>query len=216
MICVKTERGQGGTIMKKAESKALTAARIEDAGICVFAQKSYALITMDDIAKAAGYTKRTVYNHFPSKMALFSHIFEKKLRELYEEELRILPTCETVVSVIQEHFRVLYRFTRDNYSFMKMFWGVRDYAANSEIPETVVAHITALNRKLIDFPVDMILLKDSQKTLKNCTPELIVHYISAMNKGVFLQYDKENALSLDGPTRDQLAEFSLLCLLNHL
>ena len=46
------------------------------------------------------------------------------------------------------------------------------------------------------------------------SPEVIIHYISAINKGLFFQYDKENKLSLTGPAEEDLAAFALDCLLN--
>lgn len=42
-----------------------------------FRASGYEATSMDRIAEAAGVSKRTVYNHFPSKEALFSMILEE-------------------------------------------------------------------------------------------------------------------------------------------
>lgn len=52
-------------------------AAILDAAVAEFRQAGYEATSMDRIAEAAGVSKRTVYNHFPSKEALFAQILEK-------------------------------------------------------------------------------------------------------------------------------------------
>jgi TetR/AcrR family transcriptional repressor of mexJK operon len=49
-------------------------AAIVDAGRVLFLRQGYAGTTMDDIAAAAGLTKRTVYNNYPDKGALFTEV----------------------------------------------------------------------------------------------------------------------------------------------
>ncbi|WP_062153276.1 TetR/AcrR family transcriptional regulator [Beggiatoa leptomitoformis] len=47
---------------------------IVDAAAALFLNKGYGNVSMDEIAAQAGVSKRTVYNHFPSKEVLFSEI----------------------------------------------------------------------------------------------------------------------------------------------
>jgi AcrR family transcriptional regulator len=48
----------------REEQKVLTVNRVLDAAVTVFAEKSVVGAAMDDIAKAAGVTRATVYAHF--------------------------------------------------------------------------------------------------------------------------------------------------------
>ncbi len=52
-------------------------AAILDAAVAEFRQSGYEATSMDRIAASAGVSKRTVYNHFPSKEALFAQILEQ-------------------------------------------------------------------------------------------------------------------------------------------
>ncbi|KQQ32677.1 TetR family transcriptional regulator [Duganella sp. Leaf126] len=50
---------------------------IVDAAIAAFRGSGFESTSMDKIAATAGVSKRTVYNHFPSKEALFAHILQQ-------------------------------------------------------------------------------------------------------------------------------------------
>ena len=86
-------------------------AAILEAAVAEFRSAGYEATTMDRVAAAAGVSKRTVYNHFPSKDALFLRILEEmfargiggpdlayradrplraQLMELVEQKLRLL------------------------------------------------------------------------------------------------------------------------------
>jgi TetR/AcrR family transcriptional repressor of mexJK operon len=69
-----------------------TRAAVIDAARTLFLRKGYAGTTMDDIAALAGLTKRTLYNNYPDKSALFVQIAadaiayaERFARGLHEE-----------------------------------------------------------------------------------------------------------------------------------
>ncbi|WP_394238508.1 TetR/AcrR family transcriptional regulator [Pseudomonas anguilliseptica] len=55
------------------------------AAISEFRQHGFSATSMDQLAASAGVSKRTVYNHFPSKEALFSEI----LRELWRRAAQV-------------------------------------------------------------------------------------------------------------------------------
>ena len=52
-------------------------AAIINAAIIEFRQSGYEATSMDRLAASAGVSKRTVYNHFPSKEALFAQIIQQ-------------------------------------------------------------------------------------------------------------------------------------------
>ena len=55
-----------------------TRQRILDAAYGLFRRKGYARVSMDEIAAAAGLTKRTLYYHFESKDALLGAVLENQ------------------------------------------------------------------------------------------------------------------------------------------
>ena len=55
-----------------------TRARIREAAYKLFRRQGYSRVTMDDIAAAAKFTKRTIYHHFQSKDQLLADVLESQ------------------------------------------------------------------------------------------------------------------------------------------
>ncbi len=60
-------------------------AAILDAAVAEFRASGYEATSMDRIAATAGVSKRTVYNHFPSKEALFMRILEDMMSHAHDD-----------------------------------------------------------------------------------------------------------------------------------
>jgi AcrR family transcriptional regulator len=58
---------------RKAETRSL----LLEAGLKVFAERGFDLATLDDVARAAGFTKGAIYRQFPSKGAFMLGLFEQ-------------------------------------------------------------------------------------------------------------------------------------------
>ena len=86
-------------------------AAILDAAVAEFRQSGYDATSMDRIAESAGVSKRTVYNHFPSKEALFTQILE----QLWERSIDGLdlayrkdrPLREQMLELVTQKLRLL-------------------------------------------------------------------------------------------------------------
>lgn len=61
---------------------ALHRAHILSAAETLFSEKGFAPTTIDDISKASGYSRRTIYAYFDTKEDILCHIVEKGLTEL--------------------------------------------------------------------------------------------------------------------------------------
>ena len=58
---------------RKAETRSL----LLEAGLKVFADRGFEVATLDDVARAAGFTKGAIYRQFPSKGAFMLGLFEQ-------------------------------------------------------------------------------------------------------------------------------------------
>jgi AcrR family transcriptional regulator len=81
---------------------------LREAAEAVFLRKGYAAAHMDDVAQAAGMSKRTLYQSFPSKAALFDAVIEAYIAPLrfdldLENEPDIAKALSAMLDVAARH-----------------------------------------------------------------------------------------------------------------
>lgn len=96
-------------VIKKQRLTDRKRAAILAGAVSEFQKKGFEGTSMDNIARAAGASKRTVYNHFPSKDALFAAIiddlssrFNSAKEVSYEPELELEPQLFAIGKAIVE------------------------------------------------------------------------------------------------------------------
>jgi TetR/AcrR family transcriptional regulator of autoinduction and epiphytic fitness len=78
---------------RKKRDTSLKRRAILEGAVKVFTQNGFDASSMDRIAEAAGVSKRTVYNHFPSKEILFQAIVADFLKQRDEiKPIKYMPT----------------------------------------------------------------------------------------------------------------------------
>jgi len=87
-------------------------AAILDAAEAEFRQAGYEATSMDRIAASAGVSKRTVYNHFPSKEVLFAQILQQLFQRSRESpELAYRgdrPLRQQLLDLVQQKLQLLH------------------------------------------------------------------------------------------------------------
>jgi AcrR family transcriptional regulator len=69
---------------RRTRRGAETAERILDAAEALFAERGYAATTLRDVAAAVGVQNPSLYNHFPSKEALYAAVLERGIRPVLD------------------------------------------------------------------------------------------------------------------------------------
>ncbi|MCG7606680.1 MULTISPECIES: TetR/AcrR family transcriptional regulator [Mycobacterium] len=67
-----------------------------DAAEEVFAEKGFAPATLDDIARAAGYTKGAIYKHFTTKEDLFLAVSDRYWRRYFENFSEVMSSATQI------------------------------------------------------------------------------------------------------------------------
>ena len=79
-----------------ATPRAHAFALLLDAAEEVFAEKGFTPATLDDIARAAGYTKGAIYKHFATKEDLFLAVSDRYWRRYFDNFAEVLSTATEV------------------------------------------------------------------------------------------------------------------------
>jgi len=86
-------------------------AAIIDAAVAEFRAAGYEATSMDRVAASAGVSKRTVYNHFPSKEALFVHIVDELMARGSDEHATPyradVPLRDQLLELLRHKLRLL-------------------------------------------------------------------------------------------------------------
>jgi AcrR family transcriptional regulator len=93
---------------------AANAERILEAAEACFARYGFQKTSMEDIAREAGLSRRSVYRHFPDKSALFNQVAEGRTRIFLDEIVRRTAELEGLSAQIEEVSRLTSRFIRDD------------------------------------------------------------------------------------------------------
>lgn len=191
-------------VHKKEYKKKLKQLSIIEAAKDLFLQKRYNAITVDEIAKLAGLTKKTMYSYFPSKLALYIHIFEDHLQKLQMELSKCLKQDLPTDRLILVAFETFYRFSKKNEKFMLLFWQINSEDFNGDLPEELINRINFWNKTLINDMLDVIKKAQDEELLIRYDPVLLVHLFSAMNKGIFVHTNKESKFHIANIQPDDL------------
>ena len=192
-------------ISKKKFNQEVKRLTILQAAKELFIDKRYSTITMDEIAARAKTTKRTVYVYFPSKLALYIHVFDEYLQTLYQELVKgakqDLPTNELIVSL----FSILYQFTKRNDKFMRLYWTLDSAEFDGLIPEELGQRIKVWTNAMFDEMLKVLRRGQEEGNLiSDYDPRLVSHLLSAMNKGIFIHTNKESKFNIPSVDPDDL------------
>jgi AcrR family transcriptional regulator len=191
---------------KQEYNKKLKRLTILKAAEKIFLEKPYSAITVDEVAREAGVTKRTLYAYFPSKLALFIQMFEDYLALLNDQFFHAISETTNLGQMIEKMFSVLFSHTKENVKFYQLFWTLDSTEFDGEIPEELLQKIKLWNQALLDQAKKVVEKGQSEGIFRSVEPELLVHLLSAVNKGIFIQTSKERKFNIAEIEPDSLQE----------
>jgi AcrR family transcriptional regulator len=119
----------------------------------VFAVRGFAATTMDEVAAAAGVTKPVLYQHFPSKRALFAELLEDMGKQLLSELATATSRVGTGRERVEVGFAAYFRFVAEHRTSFQVLFGAAIWndAEFSEIVARVLDDVAAVVAALIDI-----------------------------------------------------------------
>jgi AcrR family transcriptional regulator len=108
----------------------------------LFADRGFHATSMDDIAESAGVTKPVLYQHFPSKRALYRELLEAIDRELTVRLVAATHSVATGRERVQEGFAVYFRYVSDHRAAVRLIFG----ASLRDDPEFAAAADATIDR----------------------------------------------------------------------
>lgn len=112
----------------------------------IFVHKGYDETTMIDIALASGYSRRTLYGYFESKVEIYQAVIDsetdKIIVQLNEIAEQNLPVKQKIVELVFGRFRVLKEMVDRNGTlrsgFFRNIWGLEHFRKNFDMKEKAI------------------------------------------------------------------------------
>jgi AcrR family transcriptional regulator len=126
-----------------------------DVACDVFAAGGFHGTSMDEIAEAAGVTKPVLYQHFPSKRALYAELLGDVETRLLDRIRRATEQARSGRARVEAGFAAYFRFVTDNASGFRLLFGasVRNDPGFSVVAQRTIDDIAELIATLIDIDV---------------------------------------------------------------
>jgi AcrR family transcriptional regulator len=121
----------------------------------LFAAQGFHATSMDEVAEAAGVTKPVLYQHFPSKRALYRELLEDVGRRLLAEITTATATAHTGHELVVIGFTAYFGFVIDNQSAFRLLFGasVRNDAEFAAVAEEVLESLAEAVTEMIALDV---------------------------------------------------------------
>jgi AcrR family transcriptional regulator len=119
----------------------------------VFAERGFHATSMDEVAEAAGVTKPVLYQHFPSKRALYRELLDDVDAQLVAQIVDATSGATTGRGRTQEGFAAYFRFVAENRAAFRLLFGasVRNDAEFAAVAEGAIDRIADLIADLIEI-----------------------------------------------------------------
>ena len=159
-----------------------------------FAEQGFHATSMDEIAEAAGVTKPVLYQHFPSKRALYVELLEETGRQLLTTLAEATAQAGTLRERVEIGFRAYFRFAIDDRSAFLFLLGtsLRSDPEFARIVEEILDAAAETIATLIEIPVP-----EEQRLM-------LANAIVGMAESVGRKVLRDPAAIVDG---DQLAQW---------
>ena len=108
---------------------------------------------MDEVAEAAGVTKPVLYQHFPSKRALYRELLDDVDAQLVARLVTATSGAASGRERVQEGFAAYFRFVAENRAGFRLLFGasVRNDPEFAVVAERAIDQIAALIADLIEI-----------------------------------------------------------------
>ena len=159
-----------------------------------FAQQGFHATSMDEIAEAAGVTKPVLYQHFPSKRALYVELLEETGRQLLSTLAEATALAGSLRERVELGFRAYFRFAVGNRSAFMFLLGtsLRSEPEFARIVEEILDAAAETIATLIEIPAP-----DEQR-------QMLANAIVGMAESVGLRVLRDPGTIVDS---DQLAQW---------
>ncbi len=177
-------------LKKNAIRKALLQATKE---MCL--EKSYQMVTLDEISKRAGVTKRTLYKHFPSKVALYINMIESYLETVKLEISRTVKLDLSSDKKFLALINVSVDFFRKNEKLMLKLSSMDIGQLGNTIPQKLLDRLHNIIESIVKDVAAIVKKCQEEGVIFEYDPRVLVHLVISILIGIYSYVDMQDMFS---------------------
>ena len=151
------------------------------AAAAAFAKNGYDHVSMDDIAEQAHASKRTVYNHFGSKEALFHQLLENLVSQMLSAKKIIFDNNVSLVEQLAAFALAKGSIAQDANALALLRIGLTEAIRKPELMQRIMAHVNAEEDGLVTW----LKAAHKAKVVHAPNPQKTAEYFWDLASGVF-------------------------------
>ncbi len=158
----------------REQKKAETRKAIIKSAVQLFSKKGFEKTSIEDIAKAAGIGKATVYTYFSAKSDIFMTYCDDELEEAFTDLKKPKDDGVTLLNQLIEFFMIKFNFITQNHEFGRQL--LREMLFPKQVDEKVKEH----DQRYFDFLYELFFAAQERGELADDQDlyQLSVHFFS--------------------------------------
>lgn len=152
----------------------------------LFTKHGYKKVSMDEIAKEANVTKKTIYSYFSDKEAMFKYFASEELQSMKE---KIENDVNSSTSFIDRVSKILYEslLFRKNSDLIKTI--IKEISKNNTAE--CISFLKFYDGEIVSYIEEKIKQEIQNKTIKKCDAHLTAFIIYKVYSSILFEYDRE-------------------------
>ena len=152
----------------------------------LFTKYGYKKVSMDEIAKEANVTKKTIYSYFSDKEAMFKYFASEELQSMKE---KIENDVNSSTSFIDRVSKILYEslLFRKNSDLIKTI--IKEISKNNTAE--CISFLKFYDGEIVSYIEEKIKQEIQKKTIKKCDAHLTAFIIYKVYSSILFEYDRE-------------------------
>ena len=152
----------------------------------LFTKYGYKKVSMDEIAKEANVTKKTIYSYFSDKEAMFKYFASEELQSMKE---KIENDVNSSTSFIDKVSKILYEslLFRKNSDLIKTI--IKEISKNNTAE--CISFLKFYDDEIVSYIEEKIRQEIQNKTIKKCDAHLTAFIIYKVYSSILFEYDRE-------------------------
>ena len=152
----------------------------------LFTKYGYKKVSMDEIAKEANVTKKTICSYFSDKEAMFKYFASEELQSMKE---KIENDVNSSTSFIDRVSKILYEslLFRKNSDLIKTI--IKEISKNNTAE--CISFLKFYDGEIVSYIEEKIKQEIQNKTIKKCDAHLTAFIIYKVYSSILFEYDRE-------------------------